>query len=197
ARAVQLMRSDKARAFDLSREPAASRRPYGQSQFGQGCLLARRLVEAGVAFVEVYLQNWDTHVKKTADEARVLMTQVDEGTSALVADLKERGRLESTLVIWMGEFGRTPYINQNGGRDHHARAWSTVLFGGGIKGGQVVGKTDAQGASVVERPVGVKDFMATVCRVLGIDYTRKIETPVGRPIRIVEEGEKVVREVLG
>jgi uncharacterized protein (DUF1501 family) len=197
ARAVRLMRSEKARAFDLSREPAASRRPYGESKFGQGCLLARRLVEVGVSFVEVYLQNWDTHVKKTADDARALMSQVDDGMSALVSDLKERGLLDSTLVIWMGEFGRTPRINNNGGRDHHSRAWTTVLAGGGIAGGQVIGKTDHQGARVTERPISVKDFMATVCQVLGIDYARKIDTPSGRPIRIVDEGARPIREVLG
>jgi hypothetical protein len=196
-RAVQLMRSDKAKAFDLSLEPVASSRPYGESRFGQGCLLARRLVETGVSFVEVYLQGWDTHAKKVADEAKGLMTQVDDGMSALLRDLDERGLLQDTLVIWMGEFGRTPRLNGNGGRDHHAQAWSTVLAGGGIKGGQVIGKTDAQGATVADRPISVKDFMASVCRVLGIDYSRKITTPIGRPIRIVEAGEKVIGELFG
>ncbi len=196
-RAVQMMRSDKAKAFDLSQEPEPSRRPYGESKFGQGCLLARRLVEAGVPFVEVYHQGWDTHVNKTADDAKRLMTQVDDGMSALLRDLAQRGLLRDTLVIWMGEFGRTPRINGNGGRDHYARAWSTVLAGGGIKGGQVIGKTDANGATVVDRPIGVKDFMASVCRVLGIDYTSKITTPIGRPIRIVEAGEKVIGELFG
>jgi hypothetical protein len=196
-RAVRLMRSDRAKAFDLSAEPAAARRAYGESKFGQGCLLARRLVEAGVRFVEVYLQNWDTHVKKTADEALVLMDHVDAGLSALVGDLADRGLLKDTLVIWMGEFGRTPRINRNGGRDHYSRAWSTVLAGGGIKGGQVIGKTDAQGARVTERPISVKDFMATVCRVLGIDHDKKVLTPSGRPIRLVDKGEKVITELFG
>jgi uncharacterized protein (DUF1501 family) len=196
-RAVQMMRSDKAKAFDLSHEPATTRRSYGEGKFGQGCLLARRLVEAGVSFVEVYLQNWDTHEKRVADEAKGLMTQVDDGMSALLRDLDERGMLRDTLVIWMGEFGRTPRLNGNGGRDHHARAWSTVLAGGGIKGGQVIGKTDPLGATVVDRPISVKDFMASVCRVLGIDYTNKITTPIGRPIRIVEAGEKVIGELFG
>src|SRR3954454_15103336 len=142
------MRSDKARAFDLSLEPSSSRKPYGESKFGQGCLLARRLVEGGVAFVEVYLPGWDTHEKKVADDALKLMTQVDDGMSALVTDLKDRGLLDSTLVIWMGEFGRTPRLNGNKGRDHWAKAWSTVLVGGGVKGGQVIGKTDRTGAEV-------------------------------------------------
>jgi hypothetical protein len=196
-RAVQLMRSEKAKAFDLSHEPAASRRSYGESNFGQCCLLARRLVEAGVSFVEVYLPGWDTHERKVADAAKGLMTQVDDGMSALLRDLDERGLLKDTLVIWMGEFGRTPRMNGNGGRDHWARSWSTVLAGGGIKGGQVIGKTDALGATVVDRPISVKDFMASVCRALGIDYTSKILTPIGRPIRIVEAGEKVIGELFG
>src|SRR5262245_39644252 len=195
--ALQLMRSDKAKAFDLSLEPASSRELYGASKFGQGCLLARRLVEAGVAFVEVYLPGWDTHDKRAADNALKLMTQVDDGMSALVGDLKERGLLDDTLVIWMGEFGRTPRINRNSGRDHWAKAWSTVLAGGGIKGGQVIGKTDRTGSTVTERPIGVKDFMASVCEILGIDYTKKINTSDGRPIRIVEVGEKPIKELIG
>jgi uncharacterized protein (DUF1501 family) len=195
-RAVALMRSDKAHAFDLSREPDTTRRAYGESKFGQGCLLARRLVEAGVSFVEVYLQNWDTHEKKVFDDALGLMAQVDDGMSALVTDLAERGMLDSTLVVWMGEFGRTR-MNRNGGRDHHSRAWTSMLLGGGIRGGQVIGRTDAQGVRVEDRPISIKDFMATVCRVLGIDPERKISTPIGRPIRIVDEGGQAIREVLG
>jgi hypothetical protein len=195
ARALQLMRSDRTRAFDLSREPAAAREAYGDSRFGQGCLLARRLVEAGVPFVEVYQGNWDSHEKKVADGVKALMPQVDQGMSALLTDLKQRGLLDSTLVIWMGEFGRTPQVNPNGGRDHYARAWSTVLAGGGIKGGRVIGKTDRQGAAVVDRPTSVLDFMATVCRILGINYEKKIDTPAGRPIRIVDRGAKVIEEL--
>jgi uncharacterized protein (DUF1501 family) len=195
SRAVQLMRSDRSKAFDLDLEPAASKRRYGETPFGQSCVLARRLVEAGVPFVEVVSGNWDTHVKKAADDALGLMTQVDDGMSSLVTDLKDRGLLDSTLIIWMGEFGRTPKINRNGGRDHWARSWSTLLMGGAIKGGQVIGKTDAQGATVTDRAIGVKDFMSTVCRVLGIDYSRKIHTPSGRPIRIVESGEKPIVEL--
>src|SRR5262249_27100656 len=175
--------------------PAGSRSAYGDSRFGEGCLLARRLVEAGVSFVEVYLGTWDTHDKRTADAAQELMTQVDLSMSALIGDLKQRGLLDSTLIIWMGEFGRTPHIN-NGGRDHYARAWSTVLAGGGIKGGQTIGKTDRDGASVTERPISVVDFMATVCQILGIDYTKKNETPSGRPIRLVDRDAKPITELL-
>jgi arylsulfatase A-like enzyme len=190
------MRSDRSRAFDLSHEPSRVRDSYGRHSFGQGCLLARRLVEAGVSCVEVYLANWDSHERATADGVRSLLTQVDDGVSALLRDLEQRGMLQDTLIIWMGEFGRTPQMNRNGGRDHFARAWSTVLFGGGVKGGQAVGATDAQGGTVRQRPISVYDFMATVCRLLGIDPTRRIDTPVGRPIRIVEDhGEQVISEV--
>jgi uncharacterized protein (DUF1501 family) len=191
------MRSDAHRAFDLSLEPARSREPYGASQFGQGCLLARRLVEAGVGCVEVYLASWDSHDRRAADSVRTMLTQVDDGVSALVSDLDQRGLLQDTLVVWMGEFGRTPRVNSNGGRDHYARAWSTVLLGGGLRGGQAVGATDAQGTNIANRPIPVVDFMATVCRLLGIDYTRRVNTPAGRPVRIVEDkDEKVISEIV-
>jgi len=196
AAALRLMRSDRQECFDLSREPEASRRAYGDTEFGRGCLLARRLVEAGVGFVEVYLANWDSHVRAVAEKTRDLMTQVDLGMSALVRDLRDRGLLDSTLVVWMGEFGRTPRINSTGGRDHFSRAWSTALFGGGIRAGQVVGATDSTGNEVKDRPVSVVDFMATICHLLGIDYQKEIDTPAGRPIRIVEKGERLIRELL-
>jgi hypothetical protein len=196
-RAVALMRSKEAKAFDLSLEPKNTRAAYGSTQFGDGCLLARRLIEAGVSFVEVSLGGWDTH-QNNFDRVKKLSAQVDPAVSALLADLKQRGRLDSTLVIWMGEFGRTPKINKKGakpGRDHYPRAWSTVLFGGGIKEGQVIGKTDKEGATVVERPVSAIDFMATVCRALGINYKKQNTTPGGRPIRIVDKNGEPVSEL--
>ena len=195
ARAVQLMKSEHNRAFDLSEEPASARDAYGDSRFGRCCLLARRLVETGVRFVEVYQQNWDTHEKWVADAVQEMLPSVDQGMSALVADLHQRGRLEDTLVIWMGEFGRTPRINRNGGRDHYSAAWSSVLAGGGIRGGQVVGRTDANAGRVIDRPISAKDFMATVCQALGIDYQRSINTPVGRPVRIVDTGARPIEEL--
>jgi uncharacterized protein (DUF1501 family) len=194
--ALQLMRSDRRECFDLSREPAGSRDRYGDTDFGRGCLLARRLVEANVGFVEVYLANWDSHERKVADRTRELMTHVDMGMSALIEDLRSRGLLESTLIIWMGEFGRTPRMNTTGGRDHFSRAWSTVMFGGGLRGGQVVGKTDATGNEVKERPVSVMDFMATTCHLLGIDYKKEADTPAGRPVRLVDKGERLISELL-
>jgi hypothetical protein len=196
-RAVKLMRSKEAKAFDLDQEPASARQGYGGTKFGEGCLLARRLVEAGIPFVEVTLGGWDTH-QNNFDRVKELSAQVDPALSGLVKDLKERGLLDSTLVIWMGEFGRTPKINSRGakpGRDHYPKAWSTVLTGGGIKGGQVVGKTDAEGAAVVERPVSAVDFMATVCQALGIDYTKQNQTPIGRPVRIADKGAQPVKEL--
>jgi hypothetical protein len=194
-RAVQLIRSGKGRAFDLGQEPAAAREAYGEHGFGRGCLLARRLVEAGVPFVEVYLANWDGHFKREADQAHELFPALDQGMSTLVSDLKDRGLLDDTLVIWMGEFGRTPRINPSGGRDHYARAWSTVLVGGGVKGGQVVGTTDAEGATVVDRPISVRDFMATVCKTLGIEPAKKLDTPAGRPVPIVDRGGEPIKEL--
>jgi uncharacterized protein (DUF1501 family) len=198
-RAVQLMQSREARAFDLEQEPAAARKAYGGTKFGDGCLLARRLVEVGVSFVEVTSNGWDTH-QDNFDRVKRLSAEVDPALSALVSDLKERGLLDDTLVVWMGEFGRTPKINSRGakpGRDHYPRAWSSVLAGGGIKGGQVVGKTDAEGATVVDRPIPATDFLATVCKALSIDYTRYNQTPIGRPIRVVDKGAEPVKELFG
>jgi uncharacterized protein (DUF1501 family) len=144
----------------------------------------------------VYLSNWDSHFKPVADQTRRLMEQVDLGMSTLIGDLHERGLLSETLVVWMGEFGRTPRVNRDGGRDHYARAWSTLVAGGGIKGGQAIGATDAQGAAVTDRPISVMDFMATLCRILGIDYQKETTTPNGRPIRIVDKGERLIEELL-
>jgi hypothetical protein len=196
-RAVQLMSSREAKAFDLSLEPSSSRSAYGDGRFAEGCLLARRLIEVEVPFVEVNLGGWDTH-QNNFDRVKQLSSQVDPAISALVTDLKDRGLLDSTLVIWMGEFGRTPKINSRGakpGRDHYPRAWSTVLVGGGIKGGQAVGRTDKEGAVVEERQVSAIDFMATVCKVLGIDHTKQLTTPIGRPIRIADKGATPVKEL--
>jgi hypothetical protein len=188
-RAFQLMHSPQAKAFDLSAEPASSRSRYGSGRFADGVLMARRLVEAGVPFVEVALGGWDTH-QNNFDRVKSLCAQIDTPIAALLDDLQQRGLLDTTLVVWMGEFGRTPHINNRGpkpGRDHYPRAWSTVIWGGGIRGGGTIGKTDKEGAVVVDRPVSAQDFLATICELLGIDHTRQNETPSGRPIRIVEK----------
>jgi uncharacterized protein (DUF1501 family) len=196
-RAVSLMQSKQARAFDLSLEPSRSKSAYGTSKFGEGCLLARRLVEVGVSFVEVTMGGWDTH-QDNFGRTKTLSSTVDPAMSTLVRDLKERGLLDSTLVIWMGEFGRTPKINARGakpGRDHYPRAWSSVMIGGGIKGGQVIGKTDKEGATVVERPITALDFLATVCKTLGINHNKVNQGPGGRPIRVVDKGAKPIEEL--
>jgi hypothetical protein len=190
-KAARLIRSRAAKAFDISEEDARTLETYGSSGFGKSCLLARRLVEAGVSFVEVFFGGWDTH-QQNFPRMRNLLGAVDRGMSALLGDLSDRGLLDSTLVVWMGEFGRTPNINARGanpGRDHFPRAWSLAMWGGGIKGGAVIGKTDKEGASVVERPTTAQDFLATVCELMAIDYTKKNETPNGRPIQIVEKAK--------
>jgi hypothetical protein len=194
-RAVRLMRSDAAKAFDLKDESPKLRDAYGRNQFGQGCLLARRLVEAGVPFVEVTLDGWDTH-NQNFDAVKRLSGALDPAWATLMEDLHMRGLLDTTTIVWMGEFGRTPKINGQQGRDHFPRAWSTVLAGGGIKGGQVVGKTSADGTSVEEREVPVPDFLATVCQALGVDPMKQNQSNVGRPIRIVDKVAKPITEVV-
>lgn len=202
-RAVRLMRTAAARAFTLEDEPAQVRDAYGRNLFGQGCLLARRLVERGVPFVEVSLGSfqgnalgWDTH-NQNFENVRRLSEILDPAWSTLMNDLRERGLLSSTLIVWMGEFGRTPRINNNQGRDHYPNAWSTVLAGGGIRGGQVIGRTSDDGMTVEDRPVSVGDLLATVCRAVGIDPSKQNMSNVGRPIRIVDQSARAIRELLG
>jgi uncharacterized protein (DUF1501 family) len=194
-RAVKLMQSKEARAFDISGD--ANKAKYGSGRFAEGVVMARRLVEVGVPFVEVALGGWDTHTDNFK-RVKANSEQVDSALSALVTELKEKGLLDSTLVVWMGEFGRTPNINARGanpGRDHYPRAWSLAMFGGGIEGGRVVGKTDKEGASVVERPTSAQDFLATVCELMGIDHTKKNETPAGRPIQMVEKPKPFTKDI--
>jgi uncharacterized protein (DUF1501 family) len=186
-RAVGLMNSTRTKAFELSNEPAKYRQAYGSSKFGQGCLLARRLVEAGVPFVEVALGGWDTH-NTTPQRIKTLSQQLDQPMATLVSDLKERGLLDNTLVIWMGEFGRSP----GHGKNHYARAWSTVMAGAGLKVGQVVGRTDGKGNDVTDRPISAPDFMATVCKALGIDHTKSYMARGGRPMHKVAKDARVV-----
>jgi len=199
-RALQLMRSDKSKSFDLSQEKESVRQAYGDHSFGQGCLLARRLVEAGVPFIEVYHSptagGWDNHNAQRTNELKTLaLPQLDQGMSALISDLHDRGMLESTLVIWMGEFGRTPKVKPDGGRDHYGRAWTTMLMGGGVKGGQIIGKTDKTGGTVEERPISAVDFMATVCHILDVDATTQFK--IGeRPVRMIDKGANPVKEVM-
>ena len=200
---MKMMRSDAVRAFNLDDESSALRDAYGRNRFGQGCLMARRLVERGVPFVEVTLAGlpqlqvagWDTH-QNNFDSVRRLSEVLDPAWSTLIEDLKSHGLLDSTLIVWMGEFGRTPKINPANGRDHFPQAWSTVLAGGGIRGGQVIGRTSADGMTVEDRPVSVPDLLATACRALGIDPLKQNMSDLGRPIRIVDKDAKPIQEVL-
>jgi hypothetical protein len=206
SRAVRLMRTAARTAFNLEDEPARIRDLYGRNLFGQGCLLARRLVERGVPFVEVTLGSfqvnnnlgWDTH-NQNFNAVRQLSAVLDPAWATLMEDLRQRGLLESTLIVWMGEFGRTPRINQQQGRDHFPNAWSTVLAGGGIRGGQVYGRTTADGMAVdptAGRAVNVPDFLATVCRALGLDPTTPNMSNVGRPIRLTDHGSRAIQELV-
>jgi hypothetical protein len=195
AQAARLVTSPQMTGFDLDREPQRIKDAYGSGPFAQGCLLARRLVETGVTFVEVSLGNWDTH-QDNFNRSRNLCGQLDQPFAALLADLKSRGMLDNTLVIWTGEFGRTPRINPNSGRDHFPRAFTSTLAGGGVKGGQTIGRTDADGEAVADRPVSVNDLLRTVCHSLGIDADKQNLSSIGRPINIVDGGE-VVKEVFG
>lgn len=191
-RAMKLMRPASVEAFDLETEDPALRDRYGRNLFGQGCLLARRLVERGVPFVEVSLGGvnsggmaWDTHVNNF--ETVTKLSQVlDPAWATLLSDLDDRGLLDSTLIVWTGEFGRTPHINGAAGRDHYPLAWSAVLGGGPIAGGSVIGATTADGVEVADQPVAVPELLATVCAALGIDPHKTNTTPVGRPVHLVD-----------
>jgi uncharacterized protein (DUF1501 family) len=194
-RATRLAGPSAARAFDLSKEKDTVRDRYGRSLFGQGCLLARRLVARGVPFVEVTLDGWDTH-DNNFDQVKSLCGVLDPAWATLMEDLKDRGLLDRTLVVWMGEFGRTPGINPRNGRDHYPGAWSTVLGGGGIKGGQAVGKTSTDGLRVETRPVSAPDLLATVCLALGLDPRKQNPSNVNRPIRLADPSAQAVKEVL-
>jgi hypothetical protein len=201
-RAVRLMRTAAGKAFDLKDEPQKLRDRYGRNLFGQGCLLARRLVERSVPFIEVTLSsapgapnNWDTH-QQNFDQVPKLCEVLDPAWATLLEDLEQRGLLETTMVVWMGEFGRTPQITPQAGRDHFPNAWSTVLCGGGIKGGTVYGKTSPDGMTVKDHPVTVPNFLATVARAVGVDPTKQNMSNVGRPIRIADAGSKPIEEVL-
>ena len=181
-------------AFNLDQEPTELRDAYGRSRFGQGCLLARRLVERGVPFVEVTLDvasggSWDSHLNNFRTVAS-LCEVLDPAWSTLLDDLRDRGLLESTMVVWMGEFGRTPRINPNNGRDHFPDAWSVALSGASIAGGQVVGATTRDGMEVKDRPVNASDLFATMLEGIGIDYSS--ENHMGdRPIPIVDNGSPI------
>jgi uncharacterized protein (DUF1501 family) len=181
-------------AFDLGAEPDALRDAYGRNTAGQGALLARRLVEAGVRLVTVFHGGYDTHTDNDASNKKVYPV-FDRAFVALLEDLEQRGMLATTLVLLLGEFGRTPIINHSAGRDHWPGAFSIAAAGAGVPGGQVVGSTDAHAAAPKDRPISVEDLGATIFHKLGIDFRKEYHTS-GRPVKINAEG-KPIRELLG
>jgi uncharacterized protein (DUF1501 family) len=197
AKARRLMRSPCLKALDLSKESHETRVRFAsegdEAGFGRGCLLALRLLEQGVRFVEVTLDGWDTHADNFST-TKSLMVRLDPPFAALVGALSERGMLDDTLVVCMGEFGRTPTINENAGRDHWSGAFSAVLAGGGVRGGQVLGSSDETGATVKDRPVTVPDLYATLLSAFGVDGSRSYQTPEGRPIKLADKG-RIAREL--
>ena len=193
--AYRLLASAEAKsAFDLDREKPATRQRYGQGKLGTGCLLARRLVEAGSRFVTVVDAGWDTHqqISRELPDSRFpgsgKLPNLDRAYAGLITDLSERGLLDSTLVVMMGEFGRTPKFNALGGRDHWPRAGFVCLAGGGVRGGQVIGATDAHGEVPSDRPVSPPDLAFTLLKLLGVDPAHELTTPSGRPVKILSEG---------
>lgn len=203
-KAVRMMNSSATKAFNLDQEDDLLRDAYGRNGFGQGCLLARRLIEHGVSFVEVTLSSpdgngtgagWDTHAENFG-QVKQLCSVLDPAWSTLMTDLKQRDLLHDTLVIWMGEFGRTPQINGNSGRDHWPNSWSTALAGASIQGGQVVGRTSADGVAIEDRPVTVPALISTICDALDLDPTSTNPSNVGRPIPLADHGAESISELL-
>jgi uncharacterized protein (DUF1501 family) len=193
--AYRLLASAEAKAaFDLDRENATTRDRYGRGKLGTGCLLARRLIEAGSRFVTVVDTGWDMHqqIARELPDSRFAgsgkLPNLDRAYSALLTDLRERGLLDSTLVVMLGEFGRTPKLNATAGRDHWPRAGFACLAGGGVRGGQVIGATDAHGEVPSDRPVSPPDLAFTLLTLLGVDPTRELATPGGRPVKMLNDG---------
>lgn len=210
-RTVALMTSDQRKAFQIAEEPDAVKQRYGiaapgaaaaqgqggmrrNSAFAQGCLIARRLVERGVPFVEVEMGGWDLHQNTHDTLKNNNLPVLDQAMSALIEDLEQRGMLQDTSVIWMGDFGRTPRINARAGRDHWARCWSTVVAGGGIKGGQAVGATNEDGTQVATDPIKSEDMMASVLKGLGVSLEITYTSKNNRPMKIANSG-KVIKEL--
>ena len=194
-KSVQLMSSSQLAAFKVSEEPASVQERYGETDFGRGCLMARRLVEVGVPFVEVNLGGWDNHSNIFGTLADQRLPNLDRAMSALIADLADRGILDTTAIIWMGEFGRTPIINGNGGRDHWARSWSVAVGGGGLNGGLAIGQTNEDGTRVEGTSYTSEDLMATVCSALGISLETTFTSRSGRPMKIANSG-KMIKELV-
>ena len=191
---VKLMTSKQMDAFKVSKEPTDIREKYGNSGFGRGCLMARRLVEVGVPFIEVDLGGWDNHANIFTTLQNQKLPEMDKAISSLVSDLDSRGLLDTTSIVWMGEFGRTPNINGNAGRDHWARSWSVVVGGAGFKRGVVVGETSSDGKEVVSEPYSSQDLMASVLKSVDISLETTFTSKSGRPMKIANAG-KVIKEL--
>jgi hypothetical protein len=192
--AVALMESPALKAFEIEEENPKTIERYGNTEFGRGALLARRLVEKGVRFVQVNRGGFDNH-GGIFDAMRAHGATMDPGIASLISDLKANGLLSKTLVVVLSEFGRTPRINGGGGRDHWARCFSAMMAGGGIKGGSIIGASDADGMAPAERPVKVCDLHATLCHALGISLNKELITPQGRPVRLVRKEARPIREL--
>jgi uncharacterized protein (DUF1501 family) len=189
-KADKLMHTPLLKAFNVNEEREDLRKAYGANRFGAGCLLARRLVEVGVKFVEVTLDGWDTH-QENFTRVPQLCQSLDPGLGTLLRDLQDRRMLDSTLVVCMGEFGRTPKINANNGRDHYPRVFSALIAGGGIPGGRVIGSSDRDGVDIKDRPVMVGDLLATMYTALGVDIKKQVISPLGRPLKFVDSGAPI------
>jgi len=183
-------------ALKVASEPEDVKERYGDNNFGKGCLMARRLVEAGVPFIEVNLGGWDNHQNIFPTLRDTKLPMLDQGMSALYEDLEQRGLLQDTAIIWMGEFSRTPRINGNAGRDHWARSWSVVVGGAGMNGGIAIGETNSDGTRVETEPHSSQDVMASVCKALGISLGTTFTSNSGRPMKIANSG-KVITELFG
>jgi hypothetical protein len=195
-KAFELMTSPAAKkAFDIHAEPEKLRDEYGRHSLGQSCLMARRLVEAGVRCVTVDHSNWDTHDGNFATLKSPLLPFLDSALSTLLRDLADRGMLDSTVVLFTGEFGRTPRINANAGRDHWGPAFTVALAGGGIQGGRAIGKSDARAEKPASDPFGPEDLAATLCHLMDIDPEEEFFTAEGRPVKIANNG-RIIRELL-
>lgn len=186
--ATRLLSSDELKGFDLKNEPAEKRDEYGQNRFGQGCLLARRLIENNIRFAEVECGGFDNHID-IHDALEPKAAMLDQGLSALLKDLESKGLLKETLIVVATEFGRSPVINQNAGRDHHPGVFSCVLAGGGIKGGQFYGTSDAEGHSPKDNPVKVADFNATIAMAMGMPLDKEVYSKAGRPFKVAHDGQ--------
>lgn len=185
-RALTMMSSEQLKAFDVDLEPAEVRAAYGNSAFGRGCLIARRMVEAGVRSIEVNLEGFDTHANNFEGQ-KVQAGILDPALAALVKDLRERDLLDSTVLLCIGEFGRTPNINPFGGRDHWPTGFSALVGGGGFQKGLLIGETDPEGKETTPKdPIEVQDLYATILKTLGVNHRREVTTPIGRPIRLSE-----------